>query len=208
MCIHIYTHVNLYIIRRITNHIHSKSCTCAAQRKIKFWSTAYSLYKTLQHTATHCNTQILVNSKFTRAVFHDTFRSAHEVNAVCCSVLQCVAVCCSVLQCLSQNIPVCPQCNAVQCVAVCCSVLQCVVVRCSVLQCVATCCSVLPREYAFIYACAHSQKTHNCTHTHTQLHTPPHTHTITHTHTLYIRTQSPKVLYSSVHHAHTHTHTH
>ena len=42
--------------------------------------------------------------------------AAGRIEAVCCSVLQCVAVCCSVLQ----------QDALRQCVAVCCSVLQCV----------------------------------------------------------------------------------
>jgi len=190
----------------IQNHVHAQHNANSNFGRQHIHSTRHC--NTLQHTATHRFWSIANSQEqffTTHSVLHMRWT---QCVAVCCSVLQCVAVCWSVLQCLSQIIPVCPQCNAVQCVAVCCSVLQCVVVRCSVLQCVATCCSVLPREYAFIYACAHSQKTHNCTHTHTQLHTPPHTHTITHTHTLYIRTQSPKVLYSSVHHAHTHTHTH
>ena len=54
----------------------------------------------------------------------------HLLQAVCCSVLQCVAMCCSVLQ----SVAVCY--SMLQCVAVCYSALRCVVVCCSALQCV------------------------------------------------------------------------
>jgi len=79
------------------------------------------------------------------------------MNAVRCSVLECVGVSCSVLQCVA----VC--CSVLQCVAVCCSVLQCAAVCCSVLQrvaacysvlhCVAVCCSVLRSDRHFELMC-------------------------------------------------------
>ena len=70
-----------------------------------------------------------------------------RLNPVCCSVLQFDAVCrldldavrCSVLQCVAQGVDVLHRTtsksmSALQCVAVCCSALQCVAVCCSVLQ--------------------------------------------------------------------------
>ena len=127
MCVYIYTHVNLYIIRCIAkiiciqNHVHAQHNANSNFCRQHIHSSRHC--NTLQHTATHCNTQILVNSKFTRAVFHDTFRSAHEVNTVCCSVLQCVAVCCSVSHKIFQSAHNVTQCSVLQCIVVCCSVL-------------------------------------------------------------------------------------
>jgi len=94
----------------------------------------------------------------------DVEAEIHRIQAICCSVLQCVAVCCSVLQCVAvlqlwmwrlrfiRYIMAC--CSVLQCVAVCCSLCdcgdwdlsdtgQCVAVCCSMLQCVAVCCSAL-----------------------------------------------------------------
>ena len=107
---------------------------------------------TLQHIATHCNTQARLQRE--KLPVHVSCKYV----AVCCSVLQCVAVRCSALHCVA--VP----CRALQCVAVCCSALQCATVLsvcygspatrtavsaclvhmcCSVLQCVVVCCSAL-----------------------------------------------------------------
>jgi len=77
-----------------------------------------------------------------------------HVNAVCCSVLQCVGVCCSVIHCVAvystaiHRVAMCCSCNTnimlLQLSAACCSAFGCVAVCCSaavyfiVLQCVAT----------------------------------------------------------------------
>ena len=103
---------------------------CSRANRVKWQGTC----KTLQHTATHCNTL----QQHIRSTSIQSDKPC-EV-AQCCSVLQCIAVCCSVLQCVavralrSTSTQPSEPCEAAQC----CSVLQCVAVCCSVLQCCST----------------------------------------------------------------------
>jgi len=125
--------------RSASTHLHCNTLKHTALFHIVIFCNA------LQHTTTHCNTQVLtgnsheqrlireiaamMNLRYTCNTLQYALRVYISIHirsncvwqfaytyTVCCSVLQCVAVCCCVLL----------------CVAVCCSIL---------LQCVAVCCS-------------------------------------------------------------------
>ena len=161
VCCNIHTHIFYLQIRPPTNPTTHTPGTYS------------NTHKTLQHTATHCNTlQHTLNMyrkyallgwrevefahassaearKYLARPFRGHALARTRTTTGYSLLLQCVTVCCRVLQCDA----VC--CSVLQCVAVCCSLVQCVSVCCSVLQCVAVCCSLLQVRCTSTYAYHH-----------------------------------------------------
>ena len=114
---------------RVCALVRAKRNIGCAHEKHRACTLCEEMHALLQCVAVCCSVLHSVETREHKAhtsILEDKSDSA--MNAVCCSVLQCVAACCSVLQ----FVAVC--CSVLQCVAVCVSLLQCITVRCSVVQ--------------------------------------------------------------------------
>jgi len=159
-----------------------------AQRNWNECSAARVEYEnadTLQHIATHCNTQAVFVLKVRMLLRNLPELKVHCV-AACCSVLQRVAICCCLC---TQHENAAAQFTRTQ-GALCCSMLQRVAACCSVLQRVAMCCCLCTQHEnaaahsicALQHAATHCNTLqHNATYCNTLQHTTTHCNTLQHT---------------------------